>query len=56
MLIGRIDRSVDRLVYDLYGLMEEEVKTIEESLESEYGRLPRRGEIYSLIEECETKG
>jgi len=27
MLIGRIDRSVDRLVYDLYGLMEEEVKT-----------------------------
>ena len=43
MLIGRIDRSVDRLVYDLYELMEEEVKTIEESLESEYGRLPRRG-------------
>ena len=32
MLIGRIDRSVDRLVYDLHGLMEEEVKTIEESL------------------------
>ena len=43
MLIGRIDRSVDRLVYDLYGLMEEEVKTIEESLEGEYGRLLRGG-------------
>jgi hypothetical protein len=43
MLIGRIDRSVDRLVYDLYGLMEEEVKTFEESLENEYERLLRGG-------------
>jgi hypothetical protein len=43
MLIGRIDRSVDRLVYDLYGLMKEEVKTFEESLENEYERLLRGG-------------
>ena len=36
MLIERVDRGIDRLVYDLYGLTEEEVKTVEESLRSEY--------------------
>jgi hypothetical protein len=32
MLIERLDRSIDRLVYDLYGLRAEEVKMVEESL------------------------
>ena len=50
----RLDRSIDRLVYDLYGLMEE-VKTVEESLGSEYERLPSREEVYGLIEECEKR-
>ena len=49
MLIERIDRSVDRLVYDLYGLTEEEVKTVEESLGSVYERLPRGGMVEELI-------
>lgn len=44
MLIERIDRSIDRLVYDLYGLTEEEVKTVEESLGSDHKTLPKRGE------------
>ncbi len=49
MLIERVDRGIDRLVYDLYGLTEEEVKTVEESLESEYGGLPRRGMVEELV-------
>ena len=43
MLIERLDRSIDRLVYDLYGLRAEEVKMVEESLENEYERLLRGG-------------
>ncbi|MCK4733348.1 MAG: hypothetical protein KAT65_12915 [Methanophagales archaeon] len=49
MLIERIDRSIDRLVYDLYGLTEEEVKMVEESLGSEYGGLPRRERVEELV-------
>lgn len=31
--IEKVDRSIDRLVYELYGLSEEEIRVVEGSLE-----------------------
>ncbi|MCL0048135.1 hypothetical protein M1N20_01620 [Dehalococcoidia bacterium] len=47
--ITKIDRAIDRLVYDLYGLTEEEIKVVEKSVfgekfEEMYEKLPKRVE------------
>jgi hypothetical protein len=54
--ITKIDRAIDRLVYDLYGLTEEEIKTVEKSVwgekfEEMYKKLPSKGEALKLSEE-----
>jgi len=54
--ITRIDRAIDRLVYDLYGLTEDEVKVVERSVWSDkfdemYGKLSSRDSALRLAEE-----
>ena len=54
--ILRIDRAIDRLVYDLYGLTEEEIQVVEKSVwgdkfEEMYSKLPSREAALKLAEE-----
>jgi hypothetical protein len=54
--ILKIDRAIDRLVYDLYGLTEEEIQVIEKSVwgdkfEEMYSKLPSKENALKLIEE-----
>jgi|GEM_PF-3645958 len=56
--ITEIDRAIDRLVYELYGLIEEEIKVVEESVwgdkfEEMYGKLPLKEEALGLSKEVE---
>jgi len=51
----RIDRAIDRLVYDLYELTEDEIKVIEKSVwgekfEEMYEKLPSRNDVLKLAE------
>lgn len=51
--IMKIDRAIDRLVYDLYGLTEDEIKVVEKSVWGEkfdemYGKLPSKEEALKL--------
>jgi len=51
--ITRIDRSIDRLVYDLYGLTEDEIKVVERSVwgkkfEEMYSKLPSKEDALKL--------
>lgn len=51
--ITRIDRAIDRLVYDLYGLTEDEIKVVEKSVwgdkfEGMYSKLPSRESALKL--------
>jgi hypothetical protein len=53
--ILKIDRAIDRLVYDLYGLTEEEIQVIEKSVwgdkfEEMYSKLPSKENALKLIE------
>jgi len=53
----KIDRVIDRLVYDLYGLTEEETKVVEKSVwgekfEEMYSKLPSKDEALKLAERC----
>jgi hypothetical protein len=53
--IIKIDRAIDRLVYDLYGLNEDEIKVVEKSVWGEkfdemYSKLPSRGDALKLAE------
>jgi type I restriction-modification system DNA methylase subunit len=55
--ILRIDRAIDRLVYDLYGLTEEEIQVVEKSVwgdkfEEMYSKLPSRENALKLAGEC----
>jgi hypothetical protein len=54
--ILKIDRAIDRLVYDLYGLTEEEIQVVEKSVwgdkfEEMYSKLPSRENALKLAEE-----
>ena len=54
--ILRIDRAIDRLVYDLYGLTEEEIQVVEKSVwgdkfEEMYSKLPSRENALKIAEE-----
>lgn len=54
--ITKIDRAIDRLVYDLYGLTEEEIKVVEKSVwgdkfEEMYRKLPSKEDALRLSEE-----
>ncbi len=54
--ITKIDRAIDRLVYDLYGLTEEEIKVVEKSVwgekfEEMYAKLPSKEDALKLAEE-----
>ena len=54
--ITRIDRAIDRLVYDLYGLTEDEIKVVEKSVWGDrfgemYSKLPSRKEALKLAGE-----
>ncbi|MBC7189499.1 hypothetical protein H5U35_04700, partial [Candidatus Aerophobetes bacterium] len=51
--ITKIDRAIDRLVYDLYGLTEEEIKVVEKSVwgekfEDMYSKLPSKESALEL--------
>ncbi|HDH44340.1 MAG TPA: hypothetical protein ENG66_02925, partial [Thermococcus sp.] len=51
--ITKIDRAIDRLVYDLYGLTEDEIKVVERSVwgekfEEMYSKLPSRESALKL--------
>ena len=51
--ITRIDRAIDRLVYDLYGLTEDEIKVVEKSVwgekfEEKYSKLPSKEDALKL--------
>jgi Alw26I/Eco31I/Esp3I family type II restriction m6 adenine DNA methyltransferase len=53
--ILKIDRAIDRLVYDLYGLTEEEIQVVEKSVwgdkfEEMYSKLPSKENALKLIE------
>lgn len=53
--IIKIDRAIDRLVYDLYGLTEEEIKVVEKSVwedrfEEMYSKLPSKESALKLAE------
>ena len=55
-----IDRAIDRLVYDLYGLIEDEIKVVEKSVweekfEEMYGKLPSRDSALRLAEEVKNE-
>jgi len=47
--IEKVDKSIDRLVYELYGLTEEDIKVVEESLGSSYESLPSKEEVEELL-------
>lgn len=54
--IIKIDRAIDRLVYDLYGLTEDEIKVVEKSVwgdkfEEMYRKLPSKEDALKLVEE-----
>ena len=54
--ILKIDRAIDRLVYDLYGLTEEEIQVVEKSVwgdkfEEMYSKLPSKENALKVIEE-----
>jgi len=54
--ITKIDRAIDRLVYDLYGLAEDEIKVVEKSIwgdkfEEMYEKLASRDEALRLADE-----
>jgi len=54
--ITKIDRAIDRLVYDLYGLTEDEIKVVENSVWGEkfdemYSKLPSKDGALKLAEE-----
>ncbi|MEO0302133.1 MAG: TaqI-like C-terminal specificity domain-containing protein, partial [candidate division WOR-3 bacterium] len=54
--ITKIDRAIDRLVYDLYGLTEEEIQVVEKSVwgekfEEMYKKLPSKEDALKLAEE-----
>lgn len=54
--ITRIDRAIDRFVYDLYGLTEDETKVVEKSVwgekfEEMYGKLPSRDSALRFADE-----
>ncbi|MCM8807774.1 MAG: N-6 DNA methylase [candidate division WOR-3 bacterium] len=54
--ITKIDRAIDRLVYDLYGLTEEEIQIVEKSVWGEkfdemYKKLPSKEDALKLAEE-----
>jgi len=54
--IIRIDRAIDRLVYNLYGLTEDEIKIVEKSVwedkfEEMYEKLPSRNSALKLADE-----
>jgi len=54
--ITKIDRAIDRLVYNLYGLTEDEIKIVEKSVwgdkyEEMYEKLPSRNDVLKLAEE-----
>jgi hypothetical protein len=54
--ITKIDRAIDRLVYDLYGLTEEEIQVVEKSIWGEkfqemYSKLPSKEEALKVSEE-----
>jgi len=54
--ITKIDRAIDRLVYDLYGLTEDEIKVVEKSVwggkfEEVYRKLPSRDSALRLADE-----
>ena len=54
--ITKIDRAIDRLVYDLYGLTEEEIQVVEKSVWGEkfdemYKKLPSKEDALKLAEE-----
>jgi len=58
--ITRIDRAIDGLVYDLYGLTEDEIKVVERSLwgekfEQMYGKLPSKDSALRLAEEAKNE-
>lgn len=53
--ILKIDRAMDRLVYDLYGLTEDEIKVVEKSIwgkkfDEMYGKLPSKDKALKLEE------
>jgi len=53
--ITKIDRAIDRLVYDLYGLTEEEIQVVEKSVWGEkfeklYKKLPSKEDALKLSE------
>ena len=53
--IIKIDRAIDRLVYDLYGLIEEEIQVVEKSVwgdkfEEMYSKLPSKESALKLAE------
>ncbi len=52
--ITKIDRAIDRLVYDLYGLTEDEIRVVEktawgEKFEEMYGKLPTRDSALRFV-------
>ena len=54
--ILKIDRAIDRLVYDLYGLTEDEIKVVESSVWGDhfdymYQKLPVKSETLQLADE-----
>ena len=56
----KIDRAIDRLVYNLYNLIEEEVKVVEKSVWGEnfdemYEKLPTKEEVLKLSSEVENE-
>jgi len=59
--IIKIDRAIDRLVYDLYGLTEEEIQVVEkcvwgDKFAEEYSKLPLREEALKLSSEIKNEG
>jgi len=59
--ILKIDRAIDRLVYDLYGLTEDEVKVVEQSVwgdkfERMYSMLPAKERALELSQEVMSNG
>ena len=58
--ITRIDRAIDRLVYDLYGLTEDEIKVVEKSVWGDkfdeiYEKLPSKDSALRLAEEVKNE-
>ncbi len=53
--ITKIDRAIDRLVYDLYGLTEDEIQVVEK-FEEMYSKLPSKEEALKFAEEVKKYG